>query len=100
MGNCSSIPPLINLDLMFFNSKAPTQTQKLKTLQKLILSYFHNIIHMLSQLTDKEMLQLAVTESAKLIPYIISSRKAVKLYLKVCARITPCTSYSLLTTFF
>lgn len=97
--NCSSIPPLTNLNLTFFNSKAPTQTQKLKTLQKLILSYFHNIIHMLSQLTDKDMLQLAVTESAKLIPYIISSRKAVKLYLKVCACTTRCSSYSLLTAF-
>ncbi|KAF8064186.1 Noc2-domain-containing protein [Lyophyllum atratum] len=59
-------------------------TPKFKTLQKLILSYFHNIIHILSQITDHELLQLAVTESAKLIPYITSSRKAVKLYLKKC----------------
>ncbi|KAG6890208.1 hypothetical protein C0995_010219 [Termitomyces sp. Mi166 len=62
--------------------KPPTQTHKFKTLQKLILSYFHNIVHLLSQLTDNELLQLAVAESAKLIPYIVSSRKAVKLYLK------------------
>ncbi|KAG6907717.1 hypothetical protein DXG01_007630 [Tephrocybe rancida] len=59
-------------------------TPKFKTLQKLILSYFHNVIHILSQLTDNELLQLAVTESAKLIPYIVSSRKAVKMYLKKC----------------
>ncbi|KAG6865341.1 hypothetical protein C0991_003378 [Blastosporella zonata] len=64
--------------------KAPTQTPKFKTLQKLILSYFHNVIHILSQLTDNELLKLAVTESAKIIPYIVSSRKAVKLYLKKC----------------
>ncbi|KAG6837759.1 hypothetical protein H0H93_001686 [Arthromyces matolae] len=64
--------------------KPPTQTQKFKTLQKLILSYFHNIIHILSQLTDNELLHLAVTESSKLIPYVISSHKAVKLYLKKC----------------
>ncbi|KAJ7482271.1 Noc2-domain-containing protein [Mycena galericulata] len=64
--------------------KPPTQTPKLKALQKLILSYFQNVIHILSQLTDDEMLQLAVTESAKIIPYIVSSRKAVKLYLKKC----------------
>ncbi|KAH0579853.1 hypothetical protein H2248_002680 [Termitomyces sp. 'cryptogamus'] len=62
--------------------KPPTQTHKFKTLQKLILSYFHNVIHVLSQFTDNELVQLAVTESAKLIPYIVSSRKAVKLYLK------------------
>ncbi len=49
----------------------------------MILSYFQNVIHILSQLTDNEMLQLAVTESAKIIPYIVSSRNAVKAYLKV-----------------
>ncbi|KAF7297154.1 Noc2-domain-containing protein [Mycena indigotica] len=64
--------------------KPPTQTAKLKALQKLVLSYFQNVIHMLSQLTDDDMLQLAVSESAKIIAYIISSRKAVKLYLKKC----------------
>ena len=38
---------------------------------------------MFSQLTEDETLRLALTESAKLIPYIISSRKSVKIYLKV-----------------
>ncbi|KAG7447240.1 Noc2-domain-containing protein [Guyanagaster necrorhizus] len=64
--------------------KPPTQTQKFKTLQKLILSCFHNIIHLLSQLTDNEMIELAVTESAKIVPYVVSSRKTIKLYLKKC----------------
>ncbi|TFK37615.1 Noc2p family-domain-containing protein [Crucibulum laeve] len=62
--------------------KAPTQTPKFKTLQKLILSYFYNVIHILSQLTDNDLLHLAITETSKIIPYIISSRKAVKTYLK------------------
>ncbi|KAF5345806.1 hypothetical protein D9756_010886 [Leucocoprinus leucothites] len=62
--------------------KPPTQTAKFKTLQKMILAYFHNVIHLLSQLTDKELLRLAVTESAKIIPYVVSSRKSVKSYLK------------------
>ncbi|KAI0270647.1 Noc2-domain-containing protein [Gloeopeniophorella convolvens] len=62
--------------------KPPTQTQKLKTLQKLILSFFHNIIHITSQLSDPELLKLAVTESTKLLPYVISSRRTVKQYLK------------------
>ena len=70
---------------MAFSSKAPTQTQKFKTLQKLILSFFSNITHIISQLTDEDTLRLAITESAKLVPYIINSRKAVKLYLKVRA---------------
>lgn len=49
----------------------------------MILAYFCNVIHLLSQLPDKELLRLALTESAKVIPYVVSSRKAVKLYLKV-----------------
>ncbi|KAG9217772.1 hypothetical protein CCMSSC00406_0003539 [Pleurotus cornucopiae] len=64
--------------------KPPVQTKKFKTLQKLILSYFQNVIHLLSQSTDEELLELAVKESSKLIPYIITSRKTVKLYLKKC----------------
>jgi nucleolar complex protein 2 len=68
-----------------FFSKAPTQTQKFKTLQKLILSFFSNITHIISQLTDEDTLRLAIVESAKLVPYIINSRKVVKSYLKVCA---------------
>ncbi|KAF8970594.1 Noc2p family-domain-containing protein [Flammula alnicola] len=64
--------------------KAPTQTPKFKTLQKLILSYFRNVTHILSQLTDQDTLRLALTESAKIVPYIINSRKSVKAYLKKC----------------
>ncbi|KAI0316969.1 Noc2-domain-containing protein [Amylostereum chailletii] len=64
--------------------KAPTQTQKLKTLQKMILSYFHNIIHIVSQLSDPETVKMAMNESAKLVPYIVSSRRTVKMYLKSC----------------
>lgn len=60
------------------------QAPKWKTLQKMILSYFHNIIRLLGQLSNTAMLELAVSESVKLIPYIVGSRKAVKEYLKVC----------------
>ncbi|TFK47222.1 Noc2-domain-containing protein [Heliocybe sulcata] len=64
--------------------KPPTQNTKQKALQKLILSYFHNAIHLITQLTEQDMVKLAVSETAKIVPYIISSRKAVKLYLKTC----------------
>ncbi|TBU59905.1 Noc2-domain-containing protein [Dichomitus squalens] len=64
--------------------KAPTQTKKWKTLQKLILSYFHNVLHLMSQISDNDMLRLALSETAKLVPYVTSSRKTVKLYLKNC----------------
>ena len=71
---------LNNLDY----SKAPTQTPKLKALQKLIQSYFYNILHLIEGLSDENTLLLAVNESSKIVPYIISSRKAVKTYIKVC----------------
>ena len=53
-------------------------------MQKLILSYFHNVLHFMGQVSDNDMLRLALSETAKLVPYITSSRKTVKLYLKTC----------------
>jgi hypothetical protein len=64
-------------------SKPPTQTHKFLTLNKLILSYFHNIVHLIDQLSDQEMIELAIAESAKLLPYVVGSRKTVKTYLRV-----------------
>lgn len=64
-------------------SKPPTQTTKQQALQKLILSYFNNVVHLIPQLIDKDTLQLTFSESAKILPYVTSSRKAVKAYLKV-----------------
>ena len=37
----------------------------------------------MSQLSDPELLKMAVMESTKILPYVISSRKTIKLYLKV-----------------
>ncbi|KAG2093039.1 Noc2-domain-containing protein [Suillus cothurnatus] len=64
--------------------KQPSQSAKQKALQKLTLSYFNNLVHLIPQLTDPETLRLALTESAKILPYVVSSRKAVKTYLKKC----------------
>ncbi|PIL25885.1 hypothetical protein GSI_11638 [Ganoderma sinense ZZ0214-1] len=64
--------------------KAPTQTTKWKALQKLVLSYFHNVLHLMSQISDNDILRLALSETSKLVPYVTSSRKTVKLYLKTC----------------
>ena len=75
---------LYKLFSQFFVSKPPAQTQKFKTLQKLVLSHFHNVVHMFSQLTDEDMLRLALSESAKLLPYVLNSRRVIKTYLKVC----------------
>lgn len=62
--------------------KQPSQSAKQKALQKLTLSYFNNLVHLIPQLTDSETLRLALTESAKILPYVVSSRKVVKTYLK------------------
>jgi hypothetical protein len=40
-------------------------------------------MNLISHLTDADMLHMAVNESAKVIPYVVGSRKAVKDYLKV-----------------
>ncbi|OJT12355.1 Nucleolar complex protein 2 [Trametes pubescens] len=64
--------------------KSPTQNNKWKTLQKLILSYFHNVLHLMGQISDNDMLRLAFAETAKLVPYVTSNRKTVKVYLKTC----------------
>jgi hypothetical protein len=39
----------------------------------------------MEQLHGEELLKLAITESARLLPYVITSRKAIKLYLKVAS---------------
>ncbi|KAJ3546732.1 hypothetical protein NMY22_g1943 [Coprinellus aureogranulatus] len=80
--------------------KPPTQNAKFKTLQKLILSYFNNVIHLIPQITDEEMLKLALTESAKLVPYVVSSRKTVKQYLKTCLNLWSTASDSVRVTAF
>ncbi|KAF9649558.1 Noc2-domain-containing protein [Thelephora ganbajun] len=64
--------------------KQPTQTAKFKTLQKLILAYFHNAVHLISQLTDNDLLHTAYLEITKVIPYIITSRKTAKAFLTSC----------------
>jgi len=63
--------------------KPPAQSAKQKALSKLILSYFHNIMHLLKQVTDTELQSLALSEGGKIVPYISTSRKALKTYLKV-----------------
>lgn len=84
--DCERQDVVFNFSLLNYPnfSKAPTQTPKLKALQKLIQSYFYNILHLIEGLSDENTLLLAVNESSKIVPYIISSRKAVKTYIKVC----------------
>ena len=50
----------------------------------MINAYFSNAVHFMTQLTDASTIVLALNESTKIIPYITSSRKIVKVYLKAC----------------
>ena len=38
----------------------------------------------MGQISDNDMLRLAFSETAKLVPYVTGSRKTVKVYLKTC----------------
>lgn len=77
--------------------KQPPASKKLAGLTKILLSHFHNILHVIESLpkhalsqdeTDSgnniELVTLALAESAKLLPYVVGSRKAIKVYLKTC----------------
>ena len=50
----------------------------------MITAYFSNVVHLMTQLTDAPTIVLALNESAKIVPYITSSRKIVKVYLRAC----------------
>lgn len=84
MGNCASFRSIERHTIdSYLDSKPPTQSPKQRATQKLILSYFNNVTHLIPQLIDNEMIRIALVESSKVLPYIITSRKAVKTYLKV-----------------
>jgi hypothetical protein len=68
--------------LLICISKLPVQSTKQRTLSKLILSFFYNIMHIIGQLSDPTTIRLALSASARLLPYVLTSRKAAKTYLK------------------
>ena len=64
-------------------SKVPTQSKKYATAQRIIKSYFVSLHSLLSTLSSNtELLQLSITESSRLIPYLVGNRKASKDYLR------------------
>lgn len=42
------------------------------------------MVHFVGELSDPAMQRLAITESTRLIPYVVTSRKAIRGYLKLC----------------
>jgi hypothetical protein len=66
------------------DSKPPLSSPKQQALTRLISSFFKSILRLLSQLTNPQMITTCLTDSAKLVPYVVGNRKIVKSYLKTC----------------
>lgn len=63
--------------------KLPSNAPKFAVLQPLIKSYILNLLHMVQELPDDNMKYLVVSESHKIIPYVLSQRKLMKDFSKV-----------------
>lgn len=63
--------------------KLPTQNKKFALLQRPIQMYFSNLHHLLRTLSEPKMLYVAVTESAKMVPFVMNNRRMAREYVKV-----------------
>lgn len=64
-------------------SKLPTNTRKFAALQRPIATYFSNLHHLLRTLPEPRMQYVALSESAKMVPYLVHNRRAAREYVKV-----------------
>ncbi|GAA93909.1 uncharacterized protein L969DRAFT_92183 [Mixia osmundae IAM 14324] len=62
--------------------KTPNTSRQYASAQRIVKSYFASLVQLLEQVTDPDLLRLSLTESAKLLPYVIGNRKVLKDYLK------------------
>jgi nucleolar complex protein 2 len=63
------------------HSKVPTQSKKYATAQRIVKSFYsslHSLLSSLSSTSNTGLLQLAITESGRLIPYLVGNRKVSK----------------------
>lgn len=68
-----------------FYSKVPTQSKKYATAQRIVKNYFtslHSLFSSLSSTSNASLLQLSITESGRLIPYLVGNRKISKEHIK------------------
>lgn len=68
-----------------YNSKVPTQSKKYATAQRIVKNYFnslHALFSSLSTTSNSGLLQLAITESGRLIPYLVGNRKVSKEHIR------------------
>ena len=62
--------------------KVATNTKKWSTLARPIRSYFMSVIQLLKTLPEPDMVYVALTESAKMIPYMHHDRRVTRDYIK------------------
>ncbi|PVF96820.1 Noc2-domain-containing protein [Serendipita vermifera] len=64
--------------------KPPIQSTKQQSLTRLVSTFFTSTMYLLGQLSNPQLVIVCLSESAKLVPYIIGNRKIVRNYLKSC----------------
>ncbi|PWN26332.1 Noc2-domain-containing protein [Jaminaea rosea] len=62
--------------------KLPTNSKKFSILQRPIQTYFSNLHHLLKSLPEQEMVYVAVTESARMVPFLMNNRRMAREYVK------------------
>lgn len=62
--------------------KLPTNNKKFALLQRPIQTYFSNLHHLLKTIPEAKTLYVAVTESAKMVPFVMNNRRMAREYAK------------------
>lgn len=63
--------------------KLPTNKKKYSLLQRPIQTYFANLHHLLGTLSEQKMVSFVVSESAKMVPYLVNNRRMAREHVKV-----------------
>jgi len=63
--------------------KVPTSSKKWSTLVRPLRSYFMSVLHLLRTLPEPDMVYVALTESAKMVPYLQHDRRVTRDYVRV-----------------
>lgn len=63
--------------------KLPTQSAKFTALQRPIQAYYANLHRLLRTLPDPGMLYVVLTESAKMVPWLLHNRKVAREHVKI-----------------
>ncbi|WFD29503.1 Nucleolar Complex 2 protein [Malassezia sp. CBS 17886] len=63
--------------------RVPTSAKKWPVLARCVRSYFGSVVHMLRTLPEADMVYVALTESAKMVPYVHQDRRMLRDYVRV-----------------